>query len=91
MTVKEVKLVTYLIHQLIVTNSIDDNTDISSAFLENFVLNKIRGILKKPLKESLESIYYEVQANKMINNKEFVGSDEFMKTMNDILKQTLLD
>ena len=91
MTVKEVKLVTYLIHQLIVTNSIDENTDISSAFLENFVLNKIRSILKKPLKESLESIYYEVQANKMINNKEFVGSDEFMKTMNDILKQTLLD
>jgi hypothetical protein len=91
MTVKEVKLVTYLIHQLIVTNSIDDNTDISRAFLENFVLNKIRSILKKPLKESLESIYYEVQANKMINNKEFVGSDEFMKTMNDILKQTLLD
>lgn len=91
MTVKEVKLVTYLIHHLIVTNSIDDNTDISRAFLENFVLNKIRTILKKPLKESLESIYYEVQANKMINNKEFVGSDEFMKTMNDILKQTLLD
>lgn len=91
MTVKEVKLVTYLIHQLIVTNSIDDNTDISRAFLENFVLNKIISILKKPLKESLESIYYEVQANKMINNKEFIGSDEFMKTMNDILKQTLLD
>ena len=93
MTTKEVKLVTYLIHHFIASQSLgkDKTTPITELFLREFVSKKIRQILDEPLKCRLRSVYNEVQSNNFVNEKTMVSNADFLKTMNQILKNTLID
>ena len=93
MTKKEVKLVAYLIHHFIATQSLkkDKTTPITELFLREFVSKKIKQIIDEPVKDRLRSIYNEVQSNNFVNEKTMVSNDDFLKTMNQILKNTLQD
>jgi len=93
MTTKEVKLVTYLIHHFIASQSLgkDKTTPITELFLREFVSKKIKQILDEPVKDRLRSVYNEVQSNNFVNDRAMVSNDDFLKTMNQILKNTLTD
>ena len=93
MTRKEVKLVTYLIHHFIASQSLgkDKTTPITELFLREFVSKKIKQILDEPVKDRLRSVYNEVQSNNFVNDRAMVSNDDFLKTMNQILKNTLTD
>lgn len=93
MTTKEVKLVTYLIHHFIASQSLgkDKTTPITELFLRELVSKKIKQIIDEPVKDRLRSIYNEVQSNNFVNEKAMVSNDDFLKTMNQILKNTLQD
>ena len=93
MTTKEVKLVTYLIHHFIASQSLgkDKTTPITELFLRELVSKKIKQILDEPVKDRLRSIYNEVQSNNFVNERAMVNNDDFLKTMNQILKNTLTD
>ena len=93
MTAKEVKLVTYLIHHFIASQSLgkDKTTPITELFLREFVSKKIKQRLDEPVKDRLRSIYNEVQSNNFVNERAMVSNDDFLKTMNQILKNTLQD
>ena len=93
MTSKEVKLVTYLIHHFIASQSLgkDKTTPITELFLRELVSKKIKQILDEPVKDRLRSIYNEVQSNNFVNEKAMVSNDDFLKTMYQILKNTLQD
>ena len=60
-------------------------------FLREFVSKKIKQIIDEPVKDRLRSIYNEVQSNNFVNEKTMVSNDDFLKTMNQILKNTLTD
>ena len=93
MTTKEVKLVTYLIHHFIASQSLgkDKTTPITELFLRELVSKKIKQILDEPVKDRLRSIYNEVQSNNFVNERAMVSNDDFLRTMNQILKNTLTD
>ena len=93
MTTKEVKLVTYLIHHFIASQSLgkDKTTPITELFLREFVSKKIKQILDEPVKDRLRSIYNEVQSNNFVNERAMVSNDDFLKTMNQIIRNTLTD
>jgi hypothetical protein len=69
----------------------DKTTPITELFLREFVSKKIRQIIDEPVKDRLRSIYNEVQSNSFVNEKTMVSNDDFLKTMNQILKNTLTD
>ena len=93
MTIKEVKLITYLIHHFIASQSLgkDKTTPITELFLRELVSKKIKQIIDEPVKDRLRSIYNEVQSNNFVNERAMVSNDDFLKTMNKILKNTLQD
>ena len=91
MTETEIKLATYIIRSIIENHMMADNfKGVSELFLREMVQNKLNQILRTPLADSLASLRISITADNLIKGIENQSKEDFMKTMNTIIKNTIL-
>lgn len=90
MTETEIKLATYIIRSIIENHMMSDNfKGVSELFLREMVQNKLNQILRTPLADSLASLRISITADNLIRGIENQSKEDFMKTMNTIIKNTI--
>jgi len=92
MTETELKLALYIIRNIVESHVLsDDFSGVSEFFLREFVSKKLSRILDEPLKDSLVSLRTTITADNLIRGVKNQSKDDFLKTLNTIIKNNLVD